>query len=152
VFDQEFVGVVQRQDVWVVQRGDKFDFLAEPRGTDRERHLPAQEFEGDGPMILEIFGPKDCRHTTPSELTPDVEPAGYSGPEGLKLLVLQRVSVGRGWPIMPPISSGRKRMAEPRLRCRSATLYPPSKNGSAFAEPFFFSPHFVGGGGLALRA
>src|SRR6185437_10825146 len=61
-------GVVERQDVRMVELGGNLDFAQEPRGTDRSGDFGTQDLDGDGPAVLLIQREVHDGHAAPAQL------------------------------------------------------------------------------------
>ena len=55
-------GVVQREDVGMLQVGGGLDLLQEPLGADHRGQLGAQHLEGHRSVVLQVAGEEDGRH------------------------------------------------------------------------------------------
>ena len=81
-------GVVQRQDVGVVQLGGDLDFSQEPVRPDGGRQLGSEHLDGHLPAVLEIVGEVDRGHPPAAELPLDGVAPGEGGVEALQLIGL----------------------------------------------------------------
>jgi hypothetical protein len=77
-------GVVQRQDVGVLQGGRHLDLAEEPFLAERGRELFAQQLERDLAVVPEVVSEVDGRHATGTELALDGIAAGEGGPEAVR--------------------------------------------------------------------
>src|SRR5207247_8786492 len=82
-------GVVQCQDVWVVQLGRDLDLSQKPVGPDDRRELGSQDLDGHLPAVLQVVGEVDRRHPAAAELPLDGVAPGEGGVEALELIGLQ---------------------------------------------------------------
>ena len=61
-------GVVEREDVGVIQPGDDLDLALEALRPDRVRELGAQDLDRDGPVVLDVAGEEHDRHGAATDL------------------------------------------------------------------------------------
>src|SRR2546430_9001436 len=61
-------GVVQRQDVGVVEPGGDLDLAQEPFRAESGGYLVAENLDGDGAVVSPVAGQEHDRHPTPAEL------------------------------------------------------------------------------------
>ena len=70
VIDQavDLVGIVQRQDVGMVQAGGDLDLTQKPGGADLCGKVGPEHLYGNGTLILEVVGQEDFRHPALTQL------------------------------------------------------------------------------------
>jgi hypothetical protein len=88
VVDQavHLVGVVERQDVRVVQPSGDLDLVQEPGGADFLGQVGPQDLDRDVTVVLEIVGEKDARHTALAQLALEAVPGGQGIAQSFKKL------------------------------------------------------------------
>ncbi len=89
-------GVVERQDVRMLQARRNHDFLKETVGTERGRQLAAQDLHGNLAPVLEVLSEIDHGHPPAPDLFFDritVGQRGFQGFEGSVQAGQDRVSV-----------------------------------------------------------
>ena len=64
-------GVVERQDMRVLQHGGDLDLAEEPVAAQRGGELRLEDLERDQPVMLEVFGEEDDGHAAVAELALD---------------------------------------------------------------------------------
>ena len=73
-----FTRIVHRQDVGVLEPGDKLDLPEEPLGAERVRQLGMEHLERDGTVVLEVVSEADRGHPALAELALDNVAVGQS--------------------------------------------------------------------------
>ena len=68
------VGVVERQDVGVVQPGGDLDLAQEPGGAHLRGQVGAEHLDRDLALVLEVVGQEDARHPALSQLALEAVP------------------------------------------------------------------------------
>ena len=76
-----FTGVVNREDVRVVEPGGEPDLPDEPLGAQRVRQLGMENLQGDGAVVPEIAGQVDGGHAAAAELALEHVAVGQGGLE-----------------------------------------------------------------------
>jgi hypothetical protein len=84
-------GIVDREDVGVVEARGELDLAEEPLGADRSREIGTEDLEGDLAVVAEILGQEHDGHAALAELALEVVAAGQTGFE----LVQECVHEGR---------------------------------------------------------
>jgi hypothetical protein len=57
--------------VRVLERRGDLDFAKEPLAPDDGRQLGLEQLDGDAPVVLQVFGEKDDRHSATAKLAFD---------------------------------------------------------------------------------
>src|SRR4051794_9510344 len=61
----------QRNDMRVLKRGNNLDFAEKPAGPEQHTDLGVEDLYCDVPIVAEVTGLEDGRHTTTAELALD---------------------------------------------------------------------------------
>ena len=120
-----FTGVVDRQDVRVVEPGGEPDLPDEPLGAQRVRQLGMEDLQGDGAVVPEIAGEIDRGHAATAELALEQVAVGQGGLEPFEGLGQRDIRLGYPKPkaTVAPEPGGRWR---PRFKSRSRIQYEPA--------------------------
>ena len=65
----------------MIEPGRDLDFAQEAGGADGPRDLGTQHLDGDGPVVLFVFGPVHDGHAAPAQLPLYAVPPGEAPPE-----------------------------------------------------------------------
>ncbi len=79
-----FAGVVEREDVRVLEPSGRLDLAQETLGAQRGRQLRAQDFDRHLAAVFEVFGEIDHGHPATTELTIEGIAAGQRRFQALK--------------------------------------------------------------------
>ena len=79
-------GVVQRQDVRMIQPGGDLDLSQKPLGPEHRCQLGPEHLDGHGAVVLQVVGEIDRRHAAAAELVREGVAAGERGVETLERL------------------------------------------------------------------
>jgi hypothetical protein len=74
-------GVVDRQDVGMLEPGSEFDLALEALGTECSGKLRMEDLQGNGSIVPQIVGEKYRCHPTAAELALDAVAIGEAAPE-----------------------------------------------------------------------
>ena len=85
-------GIVETEDVRVLELGGHANFTVESLGTDRGAELRVQHLDGDLALMLEILREVDGGHAAGAELAFHAIPVGQS-----RLQSIESVAHGSGW-------------------------------------------------------
>ena len=69
--EDDLAGVIEREDVGMLQRGGDLDLAEEPIAAESHRQLGFENLERDGAMVLEVGGEVDHGHAALAELALD---------------------------------------------------------------------------------
>ncbi len=114
-----FTGVVQRQDVGMIQPGGDLHLTQKPIGPEGRRHLRAEHLDRHPTVMLDVVREIDGGHAAAPQLSLDDIAAGEGGVEAVALISLHGSSSKIiDWPRNPP--------AGPAIRPRYAVQKGPT--------------------------
>src|SRR5262249_45509275 len=85
-------GIVQAEDVGMLEAGRDFDLAIEPVGAERGGQLRSQDLDGDLAIVSEVLGQIDSRHAAPAEFTLDRVAVHQDQAEPLQSVAYQRIA------------------------------------------------------------
>jgi hypothetical protein len=74
-------GVVEAEDVRMLELGSEFDFALKAIGTDGRGEVRVEDLDGDIAVVLKVLGQEDCGHAAAAELAFDGVPVAEGAAE-----------------------------------------------------------------------